>query len=359
MNEKSSLGRYAEGFILILILLVMIETVFEEYAVFADFTVRIRKYALIAGFCFDLLFSIEFLARLFVSARRGGTAAYMGNEGGVIDFFSSLPLLVFHSGPLIWITFFSGDAGFFAILGSISFFKVVKVLRVTRTLRFIRTLKIFGKVRTRYRMTPKYVSRAISLAITIIVLALMGFSFVGRGEVIQPRATAVEKILANYVLNAPEHNFKEVLSGVDSVLFIERDGENVYSTVTKRAFQENYFSDDYYKRSIMGYDVYFSNKDLKKTISFINMLAYAMVIGIILILTTVYRLFFNRHVSGVLGVMIKGFKAADYLTPVRVNRKRMDFEIYQLSEQYNKKWLPLKRKILEIKKKNFDNGNSY
>jgi hypothetical protein len=352
MNDKSYLGRIIEGLVVFLILMVMIETLFEEYATFADFSVRIRQYVLIAGFCFDLVFSIEFFARLFLSARRRGVAEYFGNEGGTIDFFSSIPLLVLNSGPLIWMTFFSGEAGLFAVLGSISFLKVVKVLRVARTLRFMRTLKMFGKIRTKYRMTPKYVARAVSLAVTVIVVALMGFSFMGRGSVIQPRFLSVEKILSNYLLNTGEPEFKQLLSGVESVLIIEKDGVSVYSTVTKRAFEEEFFGDDYSRTAVMGYDVYFSNKDMKKTVAFINMLVYSMVIGIIILLSTVYRIFFNRHISSVLGVMIRGFKNAEYLTPVRAVRKRRDFEVYQLADQYNKKWLPVKRKILEIKKKN-------
>jgi hypothetical protein len=352
MNENSYLGKLFESIIVFLILLVMIQTFFEEYAVFTDYPVRIRKYALIAGFCFDLIFSIEFLVRLFISAKRGGAAAYMGREGGFIDLFASLPLVLFHSGPLIWITFFSGQAGILAMLGGLSFLKIVKVLRIVRTLRFIRTLKIFGKIKTKHIMTPKYVSRVVSLSITIIVLSLIGFTFVNRGTVVQSKSRVAEKLIHNYVMSSTEHNFKDILNGVDSVLFIEKENETVYSTLTRLSFQDNYFNDDYYRTRIQGYDVYFSNKDMKKTNAFINLLAYSMIIGIIIIISTIFRRFFNKHISGVLGVMLKGYKTTEYLTPVRINGKRRDFETYQLADQYNRKWLPVKRKILEIKQRN-------
>ena len=62
----------------------------------------------------------------------------------------------------------------------------------------------------------------------------------------------------------------------------------------------------------------------------------------------------NLHVLAVKrtvgGMMLRGFKTIDYSTPVRVQDNRRDFEIYQLAEQYNKKWLPIKRRIIEIKK---------
>jgi hypothetical protein len=67
-------------------------------------------------------------------------------------------------------------------------------------------------------------------------------------------------------------------------------------------------------------------------------------------MTTVYRRFFNRHIASPVNVMFRGFKTSEYSTPVRIQEKRTDFEIYQLAEQYNKKWLLIKRRIMEIKR---------
>ena len=352
MKEKSYLGNVFESLIVFFILLVILETLFEEYALFMDYSARIRTYLLIAGFCFDLLFSIEFLVRLFFAARRGGGAGYILREGGFIDFVASLPLLVFHSGPLMWMTFFSGEAGFFAALGSLSFLKIVKVIRVARILRFVRALKIFGKLRQKYILTSKYVARVVSLAVLIIVLALIGFAFVERGEVLRPESEETEKLLANYLEENPAPDFEAFLHGSEAVLFIEQEAAPVYRRISEGDFKKYYLIDDYKISRIAGYSVYFSRKGLQKTRSFINLLAFSMIIGIIIILSTLYRLFFNRHISGLIMVMVRGFKSAEYSTPVRIARKKMELETYQLAEQYNKKWLPVKRKLLEIKNQN-------
>ena len=165
MNEKSNLGKIIEGFVLFLILLVTVETLFELYVNFADFSARIRKYTLIAGFCFDIIFSIEFLSRLSVSSRRKGLGTYIGNEGGVVDFFSSLPLLALHSGPLVAAGFFStgrfGLSGYFHLPG---LGETARIVMVAGALRFLRPLKIYGKIHTRQLMTPMYTARAVYLA---------------------------------------------------------------------------------------------------------------------------------------------------------------------------------------------------
>ncbi len=352
MKEKSYLGNVFESFIVFFILLVILQTLFEEYALFMNYSTRIRTYLLIAGFGFDLLFSIEFLVRLFFAARRGGAAGYIMREGGFIDFVASLPLLVFHSGPLLWMMFFSGDAGFFAALGSLSFLKIVKVIRVTRTLRFVRALKIFGKLRQKYIITSKYVARMVSLAVLIIVLALIGFAFVEGGEVLQSKSEETKMLLTNYLEKNPEPDFDAFLRGSEAVLFIQQETTPVYSRVSAREFQEHYLIDDYSVSRIAGYSVYFNNKDLQKTKSFINLLAFSMIIGIIIVASTLYRLYFNRHISGLVMVMLRGFRSAEYSTPVRVAQKKRSFETYQLAEQYNRKWLPLKRKIMEIRNQN-------
>jgi hypothetical protein len=67
-------------------------------------------------------------------------------------------------------------------------------------------------------------------------------------------------------------------------------------------------------------------------------------------MTTIYRRFFNRHIASATNVMYRGFRTTDYSTPVRIQNNRMEFEIYQLADQYNKKWLPIKRRIIEIKR---------
>jgi hypothetical protein len=80
------------------------------------------------------------------------------------------------------------------------------------------------------------------------------------------------------------------------------------------------------------------------------MMVFDIIIAVIIVMTTIYRRYFNRHIASPVNVMFKGFKTTDYSTPVRIQENRKDLEMYQLAEQYNTKWLPIKRRIMEIKR---------
>jgi len=89
---------------------------------------------------------------------------------------------------------------------------------------------------------------------------------------------------------------------------------------------------------------------LQRTEAYIDMLAFSVILGTFLLMLTFYRSFFKRHVTGILEPVLRGFKTAEYSTAVRIDEKRSDFETYRLADQYNRKWLPVKRKILDAKR---------
>ena len=349
MKENSYLGRFIEPFIVFIIIIAIFQTFFEEYATFSYMSRHIRLLSLLAGFAIDAIFSIEFLARLFVSAKKRAASTYFAKEGGFIDFLSSFPLLILNSGPLVYVTFFAGKAGIISTIGMFSFFKIVKIVRIARTFRFLRTLKIFYRFRKRYVMTSKYISGIAGIVIAVVLLTLIGYSFIDKGTVITSNSTVMEKVLSSYLTNKKGGDFDNLLKNTDSVLFIKDNKKIIYQKISLTDFNKSFFNDDYYKRKIGKYIVYFNNKDRKKILSFINMMAYTTILGIILLLAIPYRHLFNKHITSILSTMIKGFKKSSYMTPVRIDTKRLYLESYQLAQQYNKKWLPVKRKILELK----------
>ena len=192
--------------------------------------------------------------------------------------------------------------------------------------------------------------KAISISITVIILVLIGFSFIKGGDALHSKSEETEHLMNNYIKSTDSPDFKTILSGTDSVLFVNKGNETVYRSISDWKFKENYFGDDFFVSRIGGYEVYFSNMDLKRAQAFRNITVYSIIIGIILGFTVLYRRFFNRHISEVVRVMLKGYKTEEYSTPVRIDKKRKDFETYLVADQYNRKWLPLKRKIIEIKK---------
>jgi len=359
MNRYSYLGRFLEGLLFILIILVIFETYGEELAVFMNVGADIRKLLLIAGFCFDAVFSVEFIARLIISGKRGKMGRYIAREGGIIDFLASLPLLIFSSGPLLFMTYLSEGTGFklpvvgsvgLITLGNLRFLKIVKTIRIIRIFRFIRAMKLFGKVKTRYVMTPRYVAVPIVIVIAIAVVALMGFTYLENERIIQPRAEEVKHIVSAYVAMEDMEDFHHLFDGADSLLMVESHGDTIYRNIDQQVFEETYLNDDFYTEEVGEYVLYLDNKDVKRSHALINMMVFDIIIAAIIFMTTVYRRFFNRHIASPVNVMFRGFKTSEYSTPVRIHENRTDFESYQLAEQYNKKWLLIKRRILEIKR---------
>jgi hypothetical protein len=282
MSQKSYLGKPAEGFFFLVVVLGVMQTFAADYADFVGMAAHLRKTLILAGFAVDLVFSVEFLIRAVMSGRRGGGFAYLTHEGGFVDFVVSFPLIVFLSGPLVWTTVFPARtgaiAGVVSMLGGLRFLEAVRVSRVVRSLELARILKIArilkfsGGSRRRSPMTPFFVARAFTLPVAAVILALIGFCFVDGGA-------------------APT-----------------------------------------------------------RTEAYIDMLAFSVILGTFLLMLTFYRSFFKRHVTGILEPVLRGFKTAEYSTAVRIDAERSEFETYQLADQYNRKWLPLKRKILEAKR---------
>lgn len=359
MNRYSYLGRALEALIFILIILVIFLTYGEELAVYLNLSVAVRQYLLVASFCFDAIFSVEFIGRIIISAKRRKTGRYLLREGGIIDFIASLPLLVLSSGPLLFMTYLSGDGGIvmpmvgalgLSAAGKMRFSKIFKTIRIIRAFRFVRAMKLFGKLKSRYVMTPSYVGAPLLIVAAVSIAVLIGVTYLEDQKIIKPKAEELRSVLLPTVeLEEPE-NFHLFFSGSESLLFIEAEGETVFRNVEAGTFEAGYFNDDYYTVQMGKYTVYLDRKDVKRIHALINMVVFDIIIASIILVTLIYRPFFNRHIASATSVMLRGFKTIDYSTPVRIQENRRGFEIYQLAEQYNKKWLPIKRRIIEIKR---------
>jgi hypothetical protein len=359
MNRYSYLGRFLESLLFVLIILVIFETYGEDLAVYLNLSVAMRRYLLMAGFFFDVVFSVEFIARLIMSGKRGKMGRYIAREGGIIDFLASLPLLILSSGPLFFMTYLSDSNGIImpivsslslGTMGTVRFLKIIKTIRIIRVFRFIRAVKLFGKVKTRYAMTPRYIGAPVLIVTAVSVAALIGFTYLEDERIIQPRAEEVRGIVESYLALEESGELHLFFRGCPSLLFIEEDGEILFQNITPEEFQSSYFNDDYYVVETAGHVVYLDRKDVLKTHALVNMLVFDIIIASIILMTTIYRRFFNRHIASATNVMYRGFKTTDYSTPVRIQNNRKEFEIYQLADQYNKKWLPIKRRIIEIKR---------
>jgi hypothetical protein len=144
MEEKKQ--GFLEVVVMAAILLVLVQTVLEDAAVLAGWPWNIRRALVFTGFGFDLFFTVEFLVRFYLAVSRGKVRGYLFRERGWIDFFASVPLLMFNSGPMAASLLFSGSLAMGAG-GILNLLKVIKAIRIARVLRLLRFVKIFREIK--------------------------------------------------------------------------------------------------------------------------------------------------------------------------------------------------------------------
>jgi hypothetical protein len=186
-----------ENLIFVAIILVVVQTFIEDYAVVAGWSVHIRNMLLVSGLVFDVIFTIEFAVRSFFAAREDSVVNYWRYRRGWVDFLSSVPLLLLNSGPAVYLLYFGDGLGVAAGVGVLNILKVVKAVRVTRILRLVRLLKIFGRIHNADSIMAQFHTATIATtAVFSIILVLMGFSVFSRN----PMAVQSQERAAHYSL---------------------------------------------------------------------------------------------------------------------------------------------------------------
>ena len=139
-SDQDHFPKPVEMTIVFLIIAVIVFTVIEELAIIYHWKhVWMVRLAWIA-FCFDLFFSLEFVARGVRTARHNHFWYYVKNQRGWVDFITSWPLLLLVSGPTVIIMLYpqpTGEGGS-ELMNYLSILKSAKAIRVSRILRLIR-----------------------------------------------------------------------------------------------------------------------------------------------------------------------------------------------------------------------------
>jgi len=163
-----------ESLIVVIILLSIIEIFVEDISVIGNWSVLFRRQLLIIGFLFDLIFTIEFAVRSKLSRKNKGWVFYWKHEKGWVDFLSSIPLILFCSGPIMLGMFLPGRIVALPFLGLLNILKITKILRVARMLRLLRILKMLNKVKVEEsELKIKQVSLMTSITVLTITIILI------------------------------------------------------------------------------------------------------------------------------------------------------------------------------------------
>jgi hypothetical protein len=342
---------FFESLVIIAIVLVLVQTFLEDLAVVLGWTWDVRRALITAGFGFDLFFTLEFLIRFFAALEKGEAREYFLHRKGWIDFFASLPLLLFNSGPVILALALGGGAA--AGLGGVfNILKVAKAVRVARILRLLRVLKIFKQIKhTDSVMAQRHVSLIITLTVSITVLTLFGAGFVRQFFTGEPGVSELyertEKAVLEQIRNSDGFSLTEKAETAPSILIVKKDGRTLYTRYDNAYYREHFGPMDYRYAEGGEYAFYLSNTALSRDQAGENLTFFVLIVFMVLGVLLYYGPHFALTVSDPIHVMRRGFEEKNYTLEVKVPERFAKDGVFKLAEAYNREYLPLKERQKE------------
>jgi uncharacterized membrane protein (DUF485 family) len=367
-NMKNNKIGIFELIVTIIIVLVVVHTFLEDFAIVIGLDKDIQKALMIAGFCFDLFFTVEFLLRLFWARYERGALFYFTYRHGWIDFFASVPLLMLNSGPP-FISMISNTIGFPAVasIAGLSMLKLLKIIRIARVLRLLRILKIFKNIKyTKSKMAQRHVTKIITLGVTTLVVLLilinmvMDVFYIARPDELYNRKKnqIIEKIKSEYDSGKDVKKALSTIQAMDTsetLLIIKVDGITIYSRYKMGEYDNIYQYSDYkYRRSgniEVFFDVKMENKILAQGQARDNLIFFFIILGLLCAYLIFYSPHFALTVTDPIYVMKRGFHEKDYNLEVKIPSLYSTDDVFALARLYNEQYLPTKDRLMDTEQR--------
>lgn len=342
---------FLENIVLLAIVLVLVQTFLEDLATVLGWSVASRQALLLAGFFFDLFFTIEFLARAYDAYRYRRLRSYLWFDRGWIDFLASVPLLVLNSGPSV-LAMYIGGVSIVGVGGMLNVLKVVKAIRIARVLRLLRVLKIFRKIKNADSvMAQRHIASISALTVSVFVFVLLGLAI---GATIVPfpalDTTYQEEVIGtvDYLVEADlaepgrAQDLAAYAASHRSILTVEQGGEVRYSRFDQPYLDRFYQAVDYGLLERGDVSVFVDLKPLNVEQAASNLRYFVVIVGLILTLMFVYSPHFAITITDPIHVMRRGMAEKNYSLEVRIPSEYAEDDIYRLAHQYNEVFLPMK-----------------
>lgn len=368
--DKKTAGfiSFLEGFVTLMILLVLVQTFLEDFMIITSSSYRSVHLIKISAVFFDLFFTIEFFTRLFSAAAKKKTASYFISGGGWIDLIASLPLLLLVSGPYFLLSFTDLGIVSMSALSSMSMIKLIKAVRVARILRLLRILKLFGSIKnTNSIMAQRHINYILSMIIIVIItysfsstlLKQLNFTSSPEAFIKNELSRTTEMIgLALSDENVNIDNFLKTINS-DDIIFINKNGKLIHQTKNYSSYDLAYMLKHNNSNIIeitpisdTSISVTYYTKEIIISDSTNTLYNFILIIILVGIFLTLYLGHFAQTVTDPIFIMRNGFEKMSYTLAVKIPEKYADDDIFKLSDDYNKRWLPAKIRKLEEKSNN-------
>ena len=350
-NLRGPVTSFLESLVVAAILLVLVQTFLEDFALLSGWNVEIRNKILLAGFFFDLFFTIEFLTRLYYAIMEGRVGRYLSVERGWIDFLASVPLLMFNSGPFA-LTLLTGQGIAVGLGGILNLLKVIKAIRIARILRFLRIVKIFRRIKNvSSPMAQRHVASITAISVTIVVLSLLFFTMFSPNLQLNGLDTAFsaqQQAVADHLDENKDdpadfvfalETFRETYS---HLLIVKYRGQTLFSRYSDSHYGEFFAPGDYTYLRKGDLELFFDQRPFVRQLSRESILFFVIVVLVVLAYLLIYSPHFALTVSDPIHVMRRGLEEPNYNLEVKIPQLYERDDVFQLATLYNEKYLPLK-----------------
>jgi len=342
---KRGIKNFIETMIFAVIVLVLIQTFLEDFAVLAGWAWAPRKILVITGFFFDLFFTLEFLIRLYYALARREGKLYMLHQKGWVDLVASVPLLMFNSGPAV-LAVAGGTLGIAGMGGLLNVLKVVKVVRIARVLRLLRVLKVFKQIKfVDSQMAQRHIARIVSTLVTALILPVMVLSFVfsmiSVGDLADQHKKRADSLVAFLESQEPAVVW-DYCQHEKSFLVVRNQGKVVFSRYDDADYSRYFGPTDYEYRSSGDYELFLDNRGLEKQQARENLTIFVIVVFVIFVFLVFYSSHFAMTVTDPITIMMKGMLESSYNLEVKIPSLYAKDDVYRLARSYNDAFLPMK-----------------
>ncbi|MCK5007184.1 MAG: ion transporter [Spirochaetales bacterium] len=350
-SSRGDVTSFLESLVIAAILFVLVQTFLEDFAVLSGWNVEIRNKILLAGFFFDLFFTIEFLTRLYYAIMVGKVGRYLSVERGWIDFLASVPLLMFNSGPLA-LTLLTGQGIAVGLGGILNLLKVIKAIRIARILRFLRIVKIFRRIKNvSSPMAQRHIASITAISVTVLVLSLLFFTVFSSSLQLDGLDTAFaeqQEAVADH-LDENKDDPADFVFALEtlretcpSLLIVKYRGQALYSRYSDSYYQEFFAPGDYTYLRKDDLEFFFDQRPYVSQLSRESILFFVIVVLVVLAYLLIYSPHFALTISDPIHVMRRGLEETNYNLEVKIPQKYETDDVFQMASLYNEKYLPLK-----------------
>ncbi len=342
-----------ESLVIIAILMVLVQTFLEDFGILSGWKISLQNKILLAGFFFDLFFTLEFLIRLYINLVNKRAVTYLTRERGWIDFLASVPLLMFNSGPVAF-TILSGGTAILGLGGMLNLLKVIKAIRIARVLRFLRIIKIFRRIKNvSSPMAQRHIASITTISVTVLVFSLLAFSVLssnlntGLDSSMFQHQDRIATVLTKAQGSELSSNLDFLGKSDESLLMVKSQGLTLFSRYENSYYQDYFGPGDYGYVQDGDLELFFDLRPYSQELSKQSLIFFGIVLLMVLAYLLIYSPHFALTVSDPIHIMHRGFEESNYHLEVKIPEQFAEDDVFLLARLYNENYLPLKARSSE------------